>query len=66
MSKKEKWLKWKPVAEIPQTLFLDSLHYNCNNLVVNLYNHKKKSQIITIDFDGFLALRVMDESKYLW
>lgn len=62
----EKWLKWEPVAEIPQTLFLDTFKYDCNNLVITLYNPKKESQILTIDFDGFLAFRSMDESRYLW
>lgn len=64
--KKEKWRKWEPILGIPQTLFLDTLNYDCNNLVINLYNPQKESQILTIDFDGFLAFRTMDESKYLW
>ena len=62
--KKEKWIKWEPVAKIPQTLLLDNIQYDCNNLSISLYNPENRSQILNIVFDGFLAFRSMDESKY--
>ena len=63
--KKQKLMKWQPIQDIPQTLFLHNLNYDCNNFLINLYNPKQTSKILTIDFDGFLAFRSMDESRYL-
>lgn len=62
--KKQKWMKWEPTKNIPQVLLLNSLTYDCNNLIIELYIPDEKSKILTIDFDGFLAFRSMDESKY--
>lgn len=64
--KKEKWMKWQPIKGIPQTLYLNNLKYDCNILAIDLYNPAEESRILDICFDGFLAFRIMDESKYSW
>ena len=63
--KREKWIKWKPLNEIPQTLFCESIQYNYNGLIIKLQGKDSDSPILTINFEFFLSLRVMDEGKFL-
>lgn len=63
--KKEKWLKWEPIEEIPQTLYLSELKYNFEGLTVNVRDKDENSPILTISFEGFFALRIADEGDLL-
>ena len=63
--KKEKWLKWEPITEILQTLYLRGLEYNLEGLTVNVQSKDKNSPILNIYFEGFFALRIMDEGDLL-
>lgn len=61
--KREKWIKWEPIQGIPQTLFCDSIEYNDEGLTIKLKG--KDSPILTINFEFFLALRIVDEGNFL-
>lgn len=63
--KKAKWMKWEPVKGIPQELYCEDLKYNHDGLTVNLQGKDKNSPILTINFEFFLALRIVDEGNLL-
>lgn len=63
--KREKWMKWEPIEGIPQTLYLRSLKYDVDGLTISLQDMDEKSPMLTIYFDGFFALRIMDEGDKL-
>lgn len=63
--KREKWLKWEPIEKIPQTLYLRGLKYDYDGLTLSLQDKDRKSPILTIYFEGFFALRIVDEGDKL-
>lgn len=62
--KKEKWVKWKPLEGIPQTLYLKELKYDYGGLTVNLMG-KNATPNLTIHFTGFFGCRMTDEGDLL-
>lgn len=63
--KREKWMKWKPIEGIPQELYFEGMEYNNDGLTINLQGKDKNSPILTINFEFFLALRIVDEGNLL-
>ena len=62
--KREKWLIWKPMEEIPTTLYLEELKDNYNGLTIGL-KEDQNSPLLVIHFDGYLSYRVTDEGNLL-
>ena len=63
--KREKWIKWKPVEGIPQTLYFRDLKYDFDGLTISLQDRDKDLPMLTIYFKSFFALRIIDEGNKL-
>lgn len=63
--KREKWLKWEPIEGIPQTIYLRGLKYDYDGLTINIQDKDEKYLILTIHFEGFFAIRIVDEGDLL-
>lgn len=61
---KEKWIIWKPMAEIPTTLYLQELKENENGLTISLIESDNSPSLI-IHFDVYCSYRVTDEGDLL-
>lgn len=62
--KREKWIVWKPIEEIPETLYLEELKYDSNGLTLSL-TEKDDAPILIIHFDEDLSHRIADEGNLL-
>ena len=65
MSCKEKWIKWKPIGNLPSLLYLEELCDNHQGITLKLQGEEKSSPLLVVDFDGALSYRNTDEGDLL-
>ena len=64
--KREKWMKWEPIAEIPQTSLLVNVEYSEGLLTLYLQDQVDELlPMLKISFHGLLAMRITDEGNLL-
>ena len=61
---KERWLRWRPIADLPRELYLEELIDNRDGLTLRL-SEGNNSRILQIRFDGYYAYRNMNEGDCL-
>ena len=62
--KKEKYIKWEPIENIPKTLYLEGLHDDYEGFRLLLRNDKTGG-MLRLTFDSHLSYRNTDEGDLL-
>jgi hypothetical protein len=65
MKNKSKIIKWEPVDNIPDRLYLEGLHDDYEGLKLLLKGENVKDRILKIQFTSHLGYRNVDESNRL-
>ena len=65
MSRKEKWVKWEPIDDLPVLLYLEELRDNYQGITLKLQGEEKTSPLLVVNFDGALSYRTTDEGDLL-
>ena len=65
MSRKEKWIKWEPIGNLPSLLYLEELCHNYQGITLKLQGEEKFSPLLVVNFDGALSYRNTDEGDLL-
>jgi len=61
---KEKYMKWEPIEDIPDTLYLDGLYHDWEGFRLLLSDYEA-FRILRITLDDALSYRIIDEGDLL-
>ncbi|CCQ52319.1 hypothetical protein [Crocosphaera watsonii] len=61
----EKWIKWKPIERIPNTLYIEELKDTRDGLTIVMTREDNILPSLIINFDTIISYRNTDESYLL-
>ena len=61
----EKWIKWKPIERIPNTLYIEELKETRDGLTIVMTREDNILPSLIINFDTIISYRNTDESYLL-